>query len=160
MKTISNKKIISSFSTLFELSKIKITKIHIQDTILNIEAKLKDSYSKCPICGFKSNSVHSYYSRKLQDMPISLRATKISIYKRRFYCNNPQCSRKTFSEQIPYTQAYARRTNRANNYLKKMSLETSARKSSYLSKLTNISVSPSTCLRLINSCEIGSNFNT
>jgi len=64
-----------------------------------------------------------------------------------------ECCRTIFSEQVSsLTKAYSRRTTRANDQLIKMSIETSARKSSYLSNLINLPVSSSTCLRLVDSC--------
>lgn len=155
MKRNITKQSINLFSELCEFADIKIDNILVQDNCINVIAKSKHIHSKCPFCDKKSKSVHSYYSRQLQDLPISFKAVKIQLQVRRFYCMNDECCRITFSEQVSsLTKAYSRRTTRANDQLIKMSIETSARKSSYLSNLINLPVSSSTCLRLVDSCNI------
>ncbi|MGB5988120.1 MAG: transposase family protein, partial [Marinifilaceae bacterium] len=65
-------------------------------------------HSKCPFYDKKSKSVHSYYSRQLQDLPISFKAVKIQLQVRRFYCMNDEYCRITFSEQVSsLTKAYS-----------------------------------------------------
>jgi len=69
---------------------------------------------------------------------------------RKFYCRNPACATKIFSEQsgnevVPY----ARNTLRTQRLLEKVLAETSSCKGAKLTKYLGISVSPSTALRIL-----------
>jgi Transposase and inactivated derivatives len=78
---------------------------------------------------------------------------KLQIKK--FVCTNPRCKKKVFSQRLPSgIRRYSRRTERAEEQLTQLSLEVSGRKGSWISKLIRIPVSPSTCLRMANKCDV------
>ncbi len=68
---------------------------------------------QCPVCGQSTRRVHSTYMRTLQDLPWgSLRLT-LRVQVHRFFCQNPNCRRKIFTERLPeLAEPSARRTNR------------------------------------------------
>jgi transposase len=67
----------------------------------------------CPECNFNSARVHSQYQRKLADLPCVGIPVRVVWTVRRFFCDNRECNRVTFAEQIPNVAArYARRTCR------------------------------------------------
>ena len=68
----------------------------------------------CPACQHVSHSLHSWYSRRLQDLPWQGCSVQIVATVRRFRCRNAGCSRKVFCERLPgVAQAHARQTGRA-----------------------------------------------
>jgi len=73
---------------------------------------------RCPVCGQSSRRVHSTYIRTLQDLPWgSLRLT-LRVQVHRFFCQNPDCLRKIFTERLPeVAEPSARRTNRLRDAL-------------------------------------------
>lgn len=76
------------------------------------------SHQACPDCGHASSRVHSRYSRRLADLPCQGRAVELCLKVRRFFCENPACSRRTFAEPFPdLAPAYARRTPRQGKTL-------------------------------------------
>ncbi|MGV8137781.1 MAG: ISL3 family transposase [Mangrovibacterium sp.] len=157
MKQFANKSKFSPFYALLQLPGITINEVLIEDSQLSIVAKIKAKSGLCPQCGNKSSSVHSFYCRNLQDLSVVDKQVNIKLHIRKLFCRNKRCSHKIFSQQLTSGLArYARRTSRANLQLTQMSLETSARKSSWLSKLIRIPVSPSSCLRLVNNCGLPS----
>lgn len=104
----------------------------------------------CALCGNMSQTPRSYYTRTVQDLPILGSAVVLQYIIRRFRCDNKNCRRKIFSEQcIDFIAPYARRTDRAIQRLSKIIIEVSANKGSYISRLSKIPVSASTCLRMI-----------
>lgn len=120
-----------------------------------IIAHIKGKYGICPICGKKSSRVHGSYYRQLKDLSVFSKEVTIKLHVKKYVCHNSQCDREIFSQQLSSgINRYSRRTNRVNEQLTKMSLEVSARKSSWISSLTLIPVSPSTCLRLASKCEV------
>ncbi len=157
MKQFANKSKFSPFNALLQLSGIRINEVHIKDPGIMIIAEIKSRSGFCPRCGKKSTSIHSLYYRSLQDLSIADKQVNIKLLVRKFFCRNKRCSQKIFSQQLTgRLDRYARRTSRAGQLLTRVSLETSARKSSWLSKLIRIPVSPSTCLRLVNNCVLPS----
>lgn len=67
----------------------------------------------CPDCGAKSSRVHSQYQRQLSDLPCVGIPICLTWTVRRLFCDNPECARVTFVEQIPVVAArYARKTCR------------------------------------------------
>jgi transposase len=65
----------------------------------------------CPGCGCPSVWEHSRYVRHVADEAIGGRPVMIDVSVRRLYCENPDCSRITFVEQVPgLTVRYQRRT--------------------------------------------------
>jgi transposase len=157
MKRFANKSKFSPFYALLQLPGIIINEVHIKDSEISIVAEIKSKSGFCPQCGKRSKSIHSFYYRNLQDLSIVEKQVNIKLSIRKFFCQNKRCSNKIFSQQLTSgLDRYARRTSRANQQLTQMSLETSARKSSWLSRLIRIPISPSTCLRLANNCVLPS----
>src|SRR5437868_2709181 len=69
------------------------------------------SGSACPACGHHSRSVHSRYQRALADLPWGGVAVRLHLVVRKFFCHQPKCPRRIFTERLPSLVApYARRT--------------------------------------------------
>jgi transposase len=67
----------------------------------------------CPRCGAVSRSRHSFYSRRLQDLPWQGMAVELRAIVGRFRCRNASCPRQIFCERLPQiAQAYGRQTAR------------------------------------------------
>jgi transposase len=71
------------------------------------------SESACPNCQQLSGRVHSHYHRTLADLPCSDLRVTLHLHVRRFFCPNPGCPRRIFTERLPGIVApWARRTKR------------------------------------------------
>jgi len=49
---------------------------------------------KCPCCGLKSSSVHSWYVKKFTDLPLEDKYTKCVLNNKIFVCRNKECGQK------------------------------------------------------------------
>ncbi len=68
----------------------------------------------CPLCGAVSRSRHSFYSRRLQDLPWQGVAVELRAIVGRFRCRNASCPRQIFCERLPeIARVYGRQTKRA-----------------------------------------------
>jgi transposase len=68
----------------------------------------------CPRCGTVSRARHSFYSRRLQDLPWQGMAVELWTIAGRFRCRNASCPRQIFCERLPQiAPAYGRQTARA-----------------------------------------------
>ena len=57
--------------------------------------------SCCPLCGATSSAIHSYYRRKPRDLPCAGRPIRLLLTVKKFFCRQPECSRKIFVERLP-----------------------------------------------------------
>jgi transposase len=72
----------------------------------------------CPLCAKPSARVHSQYSRTLQDLPWGPLRVQLHLQVRRFFCQNPACPRKIFTEPLTgLAERSARRTTRLREAL-------------------------------------------
>ena len=60
----------------------------------------------CPVCQHKSRRVHSRYWRSLADLPCMGTPVRWRLRIRHFFCDDPHCSRHTFSESLPSRAAH------------------------------------------------------
>jgi transposase len=72
----------------------------------------------CPLCHQPAQRVQSKYTRTLADLPWASTRVQLQLHVRRFFCPNPTCIRKIFTERLPdLVVPYARRTNRLRDQL-------------------------------------------
>jgi transposase len=71
------------------------------------------SSSPCPQCSTPSSAIHSSYCRHPRDLPCIGRPIRLVFTVRKFFCRNPSCSRKVFTERLPdFIAASSRLTRR------------------------------------------------
>jgi transposase len=74
-----------------------------------VEAHCSVEELECPDCSTVSRRVHSRYERHLTELPVGGRRVVVRLMVRRFFCDDPGCSRRTFVEQVEgLTTRYAR----------------------------------------------------
>ena len=67
----------------------------------------------CPICGQSSHRIHSHYTRTLVDLPCVAFSLTLVVQVCKFFCSNPDCCRRIFTERLPEVAApWARKTAR------------------------------------------------
>lgn len=66
----------------------------------------------CPLCGIRASRVKGWVLTRPRDLPVAGRATRLRWRKRRWYCDQPGCPRKSFTEQVAQVPARARITVR------------------------------------------------
>ncbi len=68
---------------------------------------------QCPLCSQEAVRVHSQYQRTVADLPWAGLQVQITLTVRRFFCDQPDCPRRIFTERLPTVLApWARRTYR------------------------------------------------
>ncbi len=106
--------------------------------------------SACPLCGRASSNVHRYCERTLADLPWAGRVVQLRVRARHFYCRNPCCLRKTFSERLTgIASVYARRTDRCVQKLLGLAYELGGEAGSRQARDLGMPASGDTLLRLI-----------
>lgn len=80
---------------------------------IHVEATVE---AGCPACGVVSTRVHSRRSQRLRDIPVAGPIVVVWV-KRRFFCDEYLCPRRTFTEETAQVPRRARSTRRLRDAL-------------------------------------------
>ncbi|WP_405525494.1 ISL3 family transposase [Streptomyces canus] len=94
-----------------QLAAVRVDRVEASSNLLRIAARTRDDAAAvCPGCGTESDWVHSRYVRHVADEAVGGRAV-VDLSVRRLYCENSDCPKTTFAEQVTgLTVRYQRRT--------------------------------------------------
>ena len=144
-----------SLQNLFNDLKLVVESSFIEDNRCLIQVRSRRETAVCPHCGKRSHSCHSHYTRTLYDLPILNYQTKIIFHARRFRCNNPNCSAKTFSESpCDEIQRYQRNTLRLRQKLVSIAASVSSLQAEKLVKQYEQKISDTTILRYLHQVQV------
>lgn len=102
----------------------------------------------CPLCRRRFDRIHSWYRRRLRDLPWEGIPVRIELRVRRFFCDSDRCAQRIFTERLPKTAPrYARRTSRMSFALEQIALALGGSAGSCLAEQLGIMASDSTLLR-------------
>ncbi len=104
----------------------------------------------CPYCEHQAQRRHSAYQRRVADLSWADRMACFHLEVRRFFCDNRDCKKKTFSERLAeIVLPYGRRTKRLAEAQRKVGLECGGEGGARVLKGLMMPLSGSTLLRLI-----------
>jgi transposase len=105
------------------------------------------SSSPCPQCSTPSSAIHSLYRRQPQDLPSIGRPIRLVFTVRKFFCRNPNCCRKVFTERLPdFIEASSRLTKRLRTAVQEIGFATGGKGGERLSDKLAIPISEATVL--------------
>ncbi|GED90689.1 ISL3 family transposase [Streptomyces sp. 6-11-2] len=130
---------------------VLVEHVMVESGVLRITASTKDrTVAVCPGCGSASTRVHSRYGRTIADAPVGARPVVIELSVRRLFCDNGDCARMTFAEQVDgLTSRYGRRTPVLQRIVGALGVVLAARAVARLGLLLGIVVSRMTVLRVV-----------
>src|SRR5438552_15461840 len=138
-------------ATLLALSEgMEIDQIQITETGLVVSVISTSPQSCCPLCSQPSSDIHSHYHRTLRDAPCVGRQIELSLRVRKFFCRNPDCERKVFTERLKrLAEPWARMTTRLREHITSIGLATCGKGGVRLADRLGIETSRNTTLRRI-----------
>jgi transposase len=86
------------------------------ETLLVEVATADETAAACPTCGVISTRVKEYVCTRPRDLPQGRTRMELVWRKRRWYCREPGCGRKSFTESMPAVPAGARITTRLREH--------------------------------------------
>ena len=129
---------------------MEIDQIHITETGLVVSVISTSSESCCPLCSQPSSHIHSHYHRSLKDAACVGRQLQLQLSVRKFFCRNPDCERKVFTERLKtLTEPWARMTTRLREQITSIGLATCGKGGVRLADRLGIETSRNTTLRRI-----------
>ena len=107
--------------------------------------------STCPKCGTSSGRVHSWYRRRVTDLPLAGRSVRLVIVARRFRCGAVLCGRRIFTERFEggVLAPWARRTARLDYVVHHLGLALGGRPAASFAQRLMLPVSNDTLLRVV-----------
>lgn len=102
------------FGTMLELDKGKSPSIDYQSGRVHLYLKSTSVSGVCPCCGTRSDKVHCSNFRHPQWMPVNGMTTFAHIELHRFRCENEDCPKKTFVEQLDNARRNQHRSDLVN----------------------------------------------
>ncbi len=103
----------------------------------------------CPFCGHISSRIHSTYQREIQDISLHDKETVLLLEVRKMFCDNSECSHKTFSERFDFLAPNAKKTNRLIDKILMTSTKLSSVNAATLFKSSGIRTSKSSICDLL-----------
>src|SRR5215218_8803291 len=98
---------------------IRLEKIIQHPSSLTLVVRAIRREAECPRCHRLSTRVHSYYTRKVADLPWHGVAVRLELRTRRFRCRNSLCTKRVFCERLPrVVPYYGRKTVRMDDALR------------------------------------------
>jgi transposase len=98
---------------------IQLEKIIQHPSSLTLVVRTTQAQAECPRCHHPSTRIHSYYTRKIADLPWHGVPVRLELRTRRFRCQNSLCTRRVFCERLPRVVAhYGRKTVRLDDALR------------------------------------------
>lgn len=129
---------------------IRLEKIIPSHSSLTLVARATPAQAECPRCHRPSTRVHSYYTRKVADLPWHGVAVRLDLRARRFRCKNSLCTKRVFCERLPRVVAtYARKTVRLDDALTFIGLLLGGEAGSRVTFKLAMATGPDTLLRRV-----------
>ncbi|GHO82432.1 transposase [Dictyobacter formicarum] len=129
---------------------MRVEQIQITEHGLVIAVEASHPTSCCPLCTQSSDSIKTHYRRTLRDAPCVGRQVQLILTVRKFYCRNPYCSQKVFTERLPsFVEPWARMTIRCCQHITSIGLATCGKGGARLAARLGIPTTRPTILRRI-----------
>jgi len=92
---------------------VTLEEIVADDAGITLVLRTRRPTACCPVCDHPATRAHSWYTRRLADMPWQGLAVYLRLRARRWFCDNPRCARRIFTERLPtVARSHAQRTRR------------------------------------------------
>jgi transposase len=129
---------------------IRLEKIIQHPSSLTLVVRATRTQAECPRCHRPSARVHSYYTRRVADLPWHGVAVSLRLHTRRFRCRNSLCLTRVFCERLPRVVAcHARKTGRLEEALRLIGLLLGGEAGARAARKLAATVSPDTLLRRV-----------
>lgn len=129
---------------------LHLLQLEAEENLITATVQTTAPQARCPLCSCSSDKVHSRYLRVLADLPWMSCAVRLELHTRRFFCLNPDCQRKIFSERLPNVVApYAHRTLRLAEVFTLIGFALGGEAGKRLAQGMGLHPSPDTFLRLL-----------
>ncbi len=119
---------------------------------LNIYVQSTSGSGICPNCCIPSRKAHSYYIRRLDDLPVFGKTSHIFLRSRKFCCQQDECPLRIFTERFSnHFKPYKRKTDRLVEKIRLLGLLAGGKPAERICAAVSMPTSDTTVLRLVKS---------
>lgn len=137
-------------SLLPDAAAFQLGKTEYQLDLVSVHLRFTQSTANCSQCPQRAMRVHSQYTRIVADVPLAGIPVQWQLAVRRFFCDNRDCSRITFTEQVSSLLARgAHRTRRLAESQTQVGFVLGGEAGARLSGTLGMATSADTLLRLV-----------
>jgi transposase len=129
---------------------LRLEACDVDDTTAQITLRVQSTQTRapCPLCATPARRIHSDYGRTLADLPWAQYRVCLQLRVRKWFCQNPRCRRRIFTERLPTVAApWARRTLRLAQRLIALGVALGGTAGVHLGHAWDVGVSRNTLLR-------------
>ena len=131
---------------------LRLEACDVDDTTAQITLRVQATQTNapCPLCATPARRIHSDDGRTLADLPWAQYRVCLQLRVRKWFCPNPRCARRIFTERLPTVAApWARRTLRRAQRLVALGVALGGAAGVSLGQAWDLAVSRNTLLRLL-----------
>ncbi len=129
---------------------LQLEAVGLDETTITCTLATLQETAACPQCAQSSPAKHRRYVRSVADLPWAGMKIRLAIHARKFFCRDPSCPQRIFTERLPDIVApRARRTQRRGQEQRQLALEQRAEAAARTASRQGMPVSPRTLLRLV-----------
>lgn len=107
-------------------NKLRYMNLTTEDDIIIFDVESIVDTPICPYCGEESSRKHSSYKKTFMDIPLNNKKVLIRISNRKMFCDNNNCSHKTFAEVYDFIDRKSKKTKRLIDYIIDISVNMSS----------------------------------
>ena len=131
---------------------LRLDACHVNPTAAQIILRVRSTPARvsCPLCDTPTRRIHSRYTRTLADLPWAEYRVQLQLRVRKWFCPNPRCVRRIFTERLPTVAApWARQTLRLAQRLVALGVALGGTAGVHLGHQWALVVSRNTLLRVL-----------
>jgi transposase len=129
---------------------LRLEACQVDDPTAQITLRVHSTQTRvpCPLCAIPARRIHSHYTRTLADLPWAEYRVRLQLRARKWFCQNPHCVRRIFTERLPTVAAsWARRTLRLAQRLVALGVALGGTAGVHLGHQWDLMISRNTLLR-------------
>jgi transposase len=105
--------VVNDTTRLLGLDGLAVTRVETGEVGPVVHLRTADEAARaCPVCGVVARRVKGWTVTRPRDLQVGGQCTELRWRKRRWYCEESECPKKTFTERVPQVPARARLTVR------------------------------------------------
>lgn len=103
--------------------------------------KVCSTHARCPKCKWLSPNRHSRYARNVDDLPVSGHSVHLTVLLQKWFCINPDCEAKIFTERLNWLSPSSRKTDRLEKLIRQVGYSTNCLTAEKVCREMRISIS-------------------
>jgi transposase len=130
-----------------DLATLTLDSIRMDGGVILFAVRTTSARAACPLCAGAADRIHSRYQRTLLDLPWQGNTVRLELTCRKFFCDNPDCTRRVFAEPLSSVATrYSRKTCRLVDALHELTYLAGGEAAARIARAFGLPLSPDALL--------------